>query len=448
MSIVDNIFSLIRKGKTMTKDLDDLTSLNTQSISRRAKASTCQFACLVPQSLSVPMGATIAKNMDRVYASFIQTVVASNPLIDISIDRSPLDYMKKLHQNLKLESVIDFEALETAKEGKFDASSFQNFLESAGMDLPFSEELTKSVMERVYNGEYRLYVNPTAEFAIAFKESAIPADYEDNINQLNEHMSQFNLRPFTEAISPEDVASALISGANSGAGTTNMDPRNPVGVKMLDRDAKRINELQPYGLQVRLIAVNEKKEFVQFMDFIIGIKTVLHVVKSSEIVDAIGNVVKNRNAAFNFVRWTTGEISLWKDIILHLDDIKTDTSYRQKKSNPFFPTLKRLKEKKVNVSLSGVNKLLPNSTLVLTRAEVDDIQKMYGVDVRDTFFAKKVLHELFLLTFIIVDDGAETLDILYDGDDAFETYTLETLERELTMSSNKLGKEIGRMISQ
>ena len=54
---------------------------------------------------------------------------------------------------------------------------------------------------------------------------------------------------------------------------------------------------------------------------------------------------------------------------------------------------------------------------------------------------------LFLVAFVIIDDTTGTIDILYDGSDSFQTYALETLERENSMNSNKLGREIGRMIA-
>ena len=92
--------------------------------------------------------------------------------------------------------------------------------------------------------------------------------------------------------------------------------------------------------------------------------------------------------------------------------------------------------------------MVPNATIVITSFEVEDIRNEYGFDVRDIYFAKKLMKELFLLGFIIIDEGTETIDILYDGSDSFETYTLETLEREVSLNSNKLGREIGRMISK
>lgn len=453
---MDEILALTRKGKNLTKDIEDLGNMNTKSIARRAKGTTCQFPCIVADSIPLNMASAVTKNMDRVYASFVQTVIASNPLIDITIDRSPLDYMKRLHQNLRLESAIDEDALFRSER---ETNALRSFMESECPNLSVPEDLYESVMDKVYNGEYKLYLDETGTFGVAFSEAVINSDVMDENKRLfKEHLSDFDLRPFpvSEASNKtmkEDILRSVIDNANASAAATSRDEGHKYSKdlntpRMVDRDVKRVNELQPYGLSVRLMAVNDRKEFVQYIDFIVGIKTILHVAKSREMVSNIGNVLKNRNFTFNFIRWTTGEISFFKDLVLHLDDIKMDTSYRSRGASPWFPTLKRLKDKKFNVSLSGVTKLVPNATFVISSFEVDDLKNEYGFDVRDIYFAKKVIKELFLLAFVIVDEGSETIDILYEGNDSFETYTLETLEREVSLSSNKLGKEIGRMISQ
>ena len=56
------------------------------------------------------------------------------------------------------------------------------------------------------------------------------------------------------------------------------------------------------------------------------------------------------------------------------------------------------------------------------------------------------MDNLFLMAFIILDDRTQTMDILYDHSDTFETYALETVQREISMNSNRLANEIGRMI--
>ena len=60
--------------------------------------------------------------------------------------------------------------------------------------------------------------------------------------------------------------------------------------------------------------------------------------------------------------------------------------------------------------------------------------------------AKKIMDELFLMCFIILDDTSATIDMMVDGSNTFQTYSLDTLEREVAMNSSKLGKELTRML--
>ena len=72
----------------------------------------------------------------------------------------------------------------------------------------------------------------------------------------------------------------------------------------------------------------------------------------------------------------------------------------------------------------------------------------YGIDIRKESNAKKILSSLFLMAFVIVDEGTGLVSILYDGDSTFQNYSIETLEKDNAMHSNKLGREIGRMIAR
>lgn len=453
MAIINDILSMVKKGQNVAQDLDDgMKKYNTQSIAKRASDATLQFPCLISNTIGLDKAVAIANNMDRVYAAFVQTVVASNPMIDISVYRGPIDYIKRLHQNLKLESAIDFNALENTKK----TNDIKDLIETEFPEYMVSESVYDGVMEKAYKGEYRLYVNPSCTFGIAFKESAITSNViKSHKEGLNEYLSEFNLKPMymKEAdtdISRSDLLNKYMDNTANKSRLDSFRYSDKMGtyVKLAERDVKKANDMQPYGLQIRLMAVNDQKQFVQTIDFIAGIKTILHPIKTEEMVSNISYAVQNKNAVFNFIRWTTGEISLVKDLLLHIDEIKFDVNYKNRGMSPFFPALKRLKDKKMEVGAFGVRKLVPNATLVISTFELDEIRKSTGVDLHDLHFAKKIISQLFLLSFIIVDEGAETIEILYDGSSSFETYALETLEKEIAMNSNKLGKEIGRMISK
>ena len=148
---------------------------------------------------------------------------------------------------------------------------------------------------------------------------------------------------------------------------------------------------------------------------------------------------------FKLLRWTTGEISLFKNIILNLDEIKLDANNR---NNRWFPTLRRLKKRKFGLhDITVPHAVIPNATIAISSYEADYLENNMSIDIRDVAMAKRVMNSLFLIAFVIIDEATGTLNILYDGDSAFQTYSLETLERENSLSSNKLGREIGRMIS-
>ena len=458
MSITDEIFSLLRKGREMTADIDELRSLNTRSITKGANEATFQFPIITTDNISVPMASAITRNMERVYASFTQSWLSMNPMIDVTIDRTPLDYLKKFHQNIKLEGAIEEDLLSENSERQ---RGFMSFMESTFPELEVPEDALESVIEGAYNGDYKLFLDRTGSYGIAFKES-VCSKYlsENNKELLKEHLSQFDLKPFqpttfTEAKSTTktDIVSAMVDGANQKAKNDEaIRNANLTGnlktPQLLDRDVKKSNDIQPFALQIRLMAVNDKKEFIQYLDFVLGIKAVLHLLKSDEIVTNLSYVLQNKSFMFKLLKWTTGEISLFKDLLFNIDEIKFDVNNRTKGHSPWFSTLKRLKAKKVTFGTFGVHKLVPNSTLVVSSYEVELVKKNTGVDLRDVSAVKKIMDKLFLIAFIIVDDGTETVDIIYDYASSYQTYALETLEREISLSSNKLGKEIGRMISR
>lgn len=453
MAIVDDIFSILRKGNEARNDINDLLKYNTQSLAKRASNSTLQFPCLIGNDIPIAMASAVTRNMDLVYASFVQTVVSADPMIDISIDRSPLDYMKRLHQNLKLESVIFESALHSKDE---ELQEMKTFLESECPNVLIPEDLEDTYLEGAYKGEYKLFLDPTGSYGVAFTESKVTPDIiKSNQEGLKQYLNQFDLRPFpTMEAERGDVAAAILQNTVDASERDKRDfnlkysDKLNNSTKLLDRDVKKSNDIQPYALQVRLMAVNDKKEFVQFIDFIMGVKAIMHPVKADELLTNITYVLQNKNPVFNFIKWTTGEISLIKDLLLHLDEIKFDVTYKNRGNSAWIPTLKRMKEKKVGIKRLMLTKLVPNATMVVSSFIVDEVKRKLGMDLRDVYFAKKIISELFLLSFIIVDEGTETVEILYEGSTSFETYALETLERQVSMSSNRLGKEIGRMISQ
>lgn len=90
--------------------------------------------------------------------------------------------------------------------------------------------------------------------------------------------------------------------------------------------------------------------------------------------------------------------------------------------------------------------MIPNATVIITDSECEYL-KSRGYDLTKPKIAKLLISKLFLMTFVILDEASRTISILYDGSDDFQVYSIESLERDVAMSSSKLSKEIGKMIS-
>ena len=152
---------------------------------------------------------------------------------------------------------------------------------------------------------------------------------------------------------------------------------------------------------------------------------------------------------FKFLKWTTGEISLVKDMILNINDIKADATAVSRGKTPFFGTLKRLKGRKFGINnLTVPHTLVPNSTMVITVEEVDYIKENFAIDLKDDKMASRLIDNLFLMGFIIIDDPAGTMYAMYDGDNSFQLFSLDVLERENLKAQTNLSKEVGRILGR
>ena len=433
MGFINDILNVMRKGPEVATQLNSV-KLNTKTITRGAKDSTFQFPCLIADSVPLDMANTMSRTLDKVYASFTQTWLSMNSVVDITINPTPLDYLRKMHQNLKLEGSLN--------------------------DLMVDPDDVESYMEKVQDGKYKLYMSKDNSYGVVFNISnkTNRAILESHKELLKEHLSDIDVKPleaFYEAddASSVDIVDRFVTAQSSKASIQKQRDiasisNNVQAPKLLDRDIKKTNDMVPLGVQVRLIAVNDKKEFVQYMDFIVGVKTIMHIIQTDDMVDNLKRGIENKSLLFKFLRWTTGEISLIKDIILNLDEIKND-SVRQAGKSPFFGTLQRLKNKKVGMTNFTVpHAIIPNATVVISSYEADILQSKYGIDIRRDAIVRLLMNNLFLMAFVIMDEGTGTVSVFYDGDQTYQTYAIETLERDNAMNSNKLGKEIGRMISR
>lgn len=434
ISIVDEIRKAIKYGsQTVAGASKEASKFTRKSIARGANDATIQFPCLVSRSCPIDMANSCMRLLDRTYAEFVKIYFSMNNTIDISVDPTPAHYLRKYHQNLSLES----------------------------KDSPIHDDTEVYVSE---DKKVCVTYEPTAKGYFSIKE--------ENARQLKPVLSQYDLRPFpgmameapfdipddkSPRFTPEGqdailgAAMAKTARENEKRANDRMNALAQVGKnvyapKLTDSDAQKANDMMPYGVEIKLMAINGEQEFVNYMTFIVGVKAVLHPIDSDDMTSNIIRTLTNSSNVFNFIRWTTGEISFFKDFLFNVKNIRDDIKGRSGSGNPYFAALKRAKNAGVSVSKLGVHKMIPNATVIITDSECEYL-KSRGYDLTNPKIAKLLISKLFLMTFVILDEASRTISILYDGSDDFQVYSIESLEKDVAMSSSKLSKEIGRMIS-
>ena len=210
-------------------------------------------------------------------------------------------------------------------------------------------------------------------------------------------------------------------------------------VKLADNDVKKSNELVPTTLSVTLNQIKGEHS-VGVQNFIVGIKGLMHPVDSNEMVANLLDGFKSGNMFTNFFRWTSGEITFLKDLILNMGDIKEEV-IKKRTGSKWWSTLRRRKD----IKRAKKGGILPNASIVCSIEEITEIREVYGLNLLDVRHVKKIMDRFFLLGFVIVDESQELAHIIFDGEDNYQVLTYRGLEKE---NNNKNDfKEIYKMIN-
>ena len=397
------------------------------SLARSGAEGTLQFPVIISNALNIDTAVMITKALERQFASFTQITLSLHPYLDLSKDKDISSYLKNFHQNAggrfnNLGSLL--------LEGSYDIITNESdelcglFITTEGCNgkvLKDNKMQLFSVMD---------YIN----------ENALNDLYKPKNPRVNFKNENLNNYYNNEIVREADFRDGLGRDGSELRGEL-----RHAQVKMTDNDCKKANELVPTTLALSL-NVKDKSSFGGTVNFVLGIKAIMHPVNSSEVVTNMVYACKNSNKFFNFVRWTTGEISFLKDFVLHLDQIKTDAVSRTSGASSWWGALKRRKAVARTKRLLPTGKqIMPNATVVITIEELNAIKVEHGFDLMDPGMMRKIMNEYFLLAFVIVDTSQEIAYFMFDGQNEPQAMSFQGLEKE---NNNKNDfKEIYKMIN-
>jgi hypothetical protein len=544
MGSLKEIGDFLRDAKGTIKEMkcraDDIKGY---SIAKQSSAATLQFPVIMSRSINVDTASNVVKALERQYATFVQMVIALNPVINWEEDDIP-GFINKIHQNNPtpldvIESCINVysdeelglrmitsinegcngQVLRSNKEQMFNIEEQLNqtklndlyrpnqiTLEQANASLDYFMLTEAKHRPKKENNKYKTYKS-LDEFGQAYKainqgENPQPSNNGTNVNptqggggvvndpKANQQPNvkdptvtngkatasagnkKANNKPDKKPSNDETKLTGHNNGTNKHVEAVNAEEdkrreearkaelkleidkanaehRARAIVKLSDNDIKKCNELVPTTLSVTLQQM-KGDNFGGNVNFILGIKGLMHPVNSDEMVSNLLDGYKAGNRFFNFLRWTSGEISFLKDLLLNVDGIKEDVIRKHSKGSHWWTTLKRNRTIARTKNISSIiakkqSRILPNATIACSMEEVMEIKDTYNVDLMDPKNIAKIMDRYFLLGFVIVDESQELCYFMFDGEREYAALSFKGLERE---NNNKNDfKDIYKMIN-
>lgn len=434
MGLFRDVVSLIKDVKTAADEgyFDDKSTFNKykkqgkqfSSISKRATEGTLQFPVLISSSIDIETAQNISKALERNYSTFAQIAFSHTPTDNFSKDWTASDYIKKFHQNV---------GIKVDRHDRMDALN----------------SLTDSY--NVYEDENCIVFSATYESATAHIQATNRAQLFDVMEHVRHDILNNKYIPRSEVI--YNFRNKELNEKYNGVVVREADGDKVKSVELpkdtlRDNDVKKANELVATTLHVRIRLVNKKEEDMGVVDFIVGIKCILHPIKSDDMITNLVNACRNDNKVFNFLRWTTGEISFFRDFLLNMKETKSDVVNYKAGSSRWWLTLKRRKAlANFKDSLFIGKRILPNSTIVISAEEVEFIKTEYGFDLYNPIFFNKILNTYFLLGFVIVDSSAQIAHFLFEDQNDFQTVTFSALEKSSVNDERKF-KEMLKVVNR
>lgn len=412
MSILKDIIDLMKDFDA--SDLERMMKTKKPtSISKAASEGTLQFPVLITRSLDISTLNITCSALERQFASFAQIAMTMDQVANSK--EGARGYLKRFHQNSgvtytknDLFNDITMLAKESVEEALIETDGVKFVLES------------------------------TTASGATYKVTT------SNKDQLESVLESLNLQKLNDKFRPKNLLvmeDSNYSGNARHTGTNRsdvMDRRVFNGHNILrDNDVKKSNELVPTTLHIRIILVNDNETPIDTVDFIVGVKAIMHPIKSEEMIENVYNACKQNGPFFNFIKWTTGEISFMKDLVLRINDTKLDVYNRSSGASHWWMALKRRKNmSKLRNSAFLPGGFLPNTTIVMSMEEVEYIKTRYGYDLMDERVVTKVMNEYFLLSFVVIDMAGEIGHFFYDGQTSYQSTTFDGLRRETSNQTN------------
>ena len=448
MGVFNDTMELISDiSNTIASNISDKKTYS--SLQARAKEGTLQFPHIVSRNLDIETAQMVCKASERALSTFVQIAMSMSPTLSGKDGTDAVDYVRQFHTNLLGKSSASSYGQAALKA--FVSEGYNGFvnnnLGTVLCSITMNDKTTsliasnKEQMSSILDVLNKRILNETIRPNVLCSIRNVPVSEAKNNKAVGSHDDN---RSFDNSKTDNRIDNRVFND-NRVIGGSQQQTKKPKDFDvtlnkdmLLDNDVKKSNELVSTLVHVRIqLLSKDNNELVGYQDFILGVKALMHPVGSDELISNLIAAYRGNNKLFDFIRWTSGEISFAKDFVLNISRAKQDVLNRSAGASPLWISAKRSRNIAKIYNKVGKDSLYPNVTIIITKQEVDYIKDNYGIDFMNIRDVDKVIDELFLITFIVVDTASQICHFKYEASDDYESVSFSGLERENSSDERK-----------
>ncbi len=217
----------------------------------------------------------------------------------------------------------------------------------------------------------------------------------------------------------------------------------------------KLNTMKPLMMTVDVRVQDSRGAVSDVIEYLVGVKTHCRLVPSEILPDFAEYPEKTMNSVSRKAKWRAGEIKF----IDYMFDRKgkKQAAYDSKDPNrKWYHRLYTLAHtkgsskaaRKITGSKSGEG-LIPNATIIISKADVDMIESVNGIDLLKGSTAARICRELFLIAMVVIDTDAQSIKILMpDIDNDYEVHSLASVNKQLATldTANDVSREVSKLM--
>lgn len=230
--------------------------------------------------------------------------------------------------------------------------------------------------------------------------------------------------------------------------------KNQIAVPELidENKIRKLNTLKPLMMNVQLAILSDDGNVSRPINYVIGVKTHNRIVDASVLPDVARYPMKEMDKISRKAKWRAGELKFFKDIVFKINEKKQTAIDSKDPRRKWYRRLYELSHMKgdapalaiVNDEKIGLATLrsqiteefshgiIPNSTLVISKADVINIKSQVNIDLLDGSTAVDLCKELFLMGIVVIDIDEESIKMLLpDLHGEFEVQSLAAVNKQL-----------------